>query len=411
MIDVNQPPQTSKRRLAAPAAEHDDPEMHAFAIACACVAWPRTARDIARIRRLAGRGYDAERLRAVALRHGVAALVADGLRAAAEPVPPGIERVVRVRAAAALAQLGETIALREILAGAGVAMLALKGGVLAQRLYGNVTLRESADIDIAVAPGDVAAAWDALGAAGFDRSRPAGALPPHRLARYLRAAKDSLHRRGYGSVVELHWRLSDEAAEPAIPPPGEWREVAVAPGRTLPTLGDARLFAYLCAHGAAHLWARLKWLADVATLLHTAPDGGAAWWAAAARHGDRRAVASAILLAHDVLAVPLPAGFVAPRSWRLRLLVALARRVLRAGGGTRELATTRWRGWAEFAAKLLVAPTPRHARHVIGRLLVSGDDVAAVALPPGLSPLYVVLRAPRLLRRRRARRISANRSR
>jgi len=174
----------------------------------------------------------------------------------------------------------------------------------------------------------------------------------------------------------------------------------------LRTLGDDAVFAYLCVHGAGHLWARLKWLADVATLVRTAPDHGAAWWTAAQARGDVRAVASGLLLAHEFLALPFPPGFAPPRSVRLRVLVALARRVLRAGDGTRELATTRWRGWAEFAARLLVAPDGRGRARVISRLLVSGDDIAEVPLPSLLSPLYVVLRIPLLLRRRRTRRLA-----
>ncbi len=401
---MNQLSVTIKRHVAAGADPAINGNPRAFAIICACSVWPRESVDIARIRRLLAPGHDVGLLRAVAHRHGVAALVADGLRAADVAVPPGIDRIARARAGAALAQLRDTIALDRLLADAGVAMLTLKGVALAQRLHGGVALRESADIDIAVAPDQVDRAWVALAAAGYVRERPAAWLPPPVLRRYLRVTKDSLHRRGAdGTIVELHWRLSDESADAAIPREADWQRQAITPGLTLRTLGDDALFAYLCVHGAAHLWARLKWLADVATLVRAAPDHGSAWWDAARTRGDGRAVASALLLAHEFLAMPLPAGFVPPRSMRLRLLVALARRVLRAGGGARELATTRWRGWAEFAAKLLVAPNGRVRARVIARLLVSGDDIADVPLPPLLVPFYVLLRVPLLLRRRRAR--------
>lgn len=409
---MNQVSVTIKRPVAADPRPANGGDLRPFSIICACSVWPRQSADIIRIRELLTPGHDARLLRAVAHRHGVAALVADGLRAADVAVPSGIDRIARARARAALAQLRETIGLDRLLAEAGVAMLTLKGVGLAQRLHGGVALRESADIDIAVAPDQVDRAWAALAAAGYVRERPVASLPAKVLRRYIRVTKDSLHRRDVdGTIVELHWRLSDATTDATIPPEADWQCQAVLPGVALHTLADDAVFAYLCVHGAAHLWARLKWLADIATLVRTAPDHGAAWWVAAQARGDARAVASGLLLAHEFLALPFPPGFAPPRSVRLRVLVALGSRVLQAGGGTRELATTRWRGWAEFAASLLLAPDGRVRARVIKRLLVSGEDIADVPLPTLLSPLYVVLRVPLLLRRRRARRqnrLSAN---
>jgi hypothetical protein len=56
----------------------------------------------------------------------------------------------------------------------------------------------------------------------------------------------------------------------------QWFELA--PGVAVPTLATDALFAYICGHGAAHLWARLRWRADVAALLAREPDGGDRLW-------------------------------------------------------------------------------------------------------------------------------------
>ncbi|RYD28116.1 MAG: hypothetical protein EOP89_03220, partial [Lysobacteraceae bacterium] len=270
IAEVNQLPVTSKRPVAAGPDPASGADLRPFSIICACSVWPRQAADISRIRQLVALGHDPRLLRAVAHRHGVAALVTDGLRAADVAVPAGIDRIARARARAALAQLRDTISLDRLLAEAGIAMLTLKGVALAHRLHGGVALRESADIDIAVAPEDVERAWAALAAAGYVRERPAALLPHPVLRRYIRVTKDSLHRRGAdGTIVELHWRLSDATTDAAIPPETDWQRQEILPDLVLRTLSDDAVFAYLCVHGAAHLWARLKWLTDVATLVRT----------------------------------------------------------------------------------------------------------------------------------------------
>jgi len=42
----------------------------------------------------------------------------------------------------------------------------------------------------------------------------------------------------------------------------------VAPGIRLPTLARDEQFAYLCVHGASSAWFRLKWISDLAGVLH-----------------------------------------------------------------------------------------------------------------------------------------------
>jgi hypothetical protein len=88
---------------------------------------------------------------------------------------------------------------------------------------------------------------------------------------------------------------------------------------------------------------------------------------------------------------------------RLAVLLWLARRIMRAGEGARELEATPWRGWAEMLAKMLVAAGWRERMAVLRRILLSGEDIASVNLPKGLIWLYPVLRVPLLVRRRSAR--------
>lgn len=376
-----------RREIAAPE----------FLLALACTVRPV---PVERVRRASQAVGDWGLCLRVAKRHGIVGLVVDAMRVADVRVPEPLERAARRRGRAALRQAGEALRLQELLAKAGISALSLKGTSLARHLYGALGIRDSVDIDLAVAPDMVARAWDVLAAAGYVVEIPERRLSGAALRMFLLVAKDSFHRHPAGAIVELHWRLSDDLAEPVLPPPETWRRVEVAPNRTLAMLGDEALFVYLCVHGAAHGWARLKWLADIGAMLASSADGGNAYWRAARCVCADVAAASGLILAHRFLGAKLPSNFATPRSPRSRLLVKLAVGTMTAGGGARDLSTTGYRGWVEFTAKLLVAPTARSVAVTLRRLAISGEDVGRLPLPKGCGWLYPVLRIPMLAHRR-----------
>jgi len=371
--------------------------MQAFALVCACLApGARAVPGAATV--------DPGLLARVAKRHQVSALVAARLEEAGQVVPDALARQAETARRRALRQMGAALDLAETLERSGIPVVLLKGVALSQQAFGSPLLRGAVDIDLLVRPEDVAAAWQVLAREGWRQVTPPTPLDGARLALFCRAAKDSLHRRPQtGQVLELHWRLSDEMAEPLMPPPAALASLALAPGRNVRVLDDAALFLYLCTHGAAHGWARIKWLADVAALLHRSPDGGERLWAHAAGAGGRIAAGSAVVLAQELFGLAPPPGFVRPRGVRIAGVLWLARRIMRAGEGTRELEATPWRGWAEMLAKLLVAAGWRGRLAVLRRLALAGEDIAQVALPKGLIWLYPLLRVPLLLRRRAGR--------
>ncbi|WP_332756468.1 hypothetical protein [Sphingomonas sp. LB2R24] len=101
---------------------------------------------------------------------------------------------------------------------------------------------------------------------------------------------------------------------------------------------------------------------------------------------------------------PPPPSFSPPRSLRLKLLVALSRRTIEAGGGTAELARSRWRGWAEMTGKLLVASSAGDLAGWTMRLLVSASDEDDADRSRFWLVLQPLQRIPKLLKRRRLRR-------
>lgn len=374
------------------------PRITALGVVCACLAPSGGPLPDAS-------AVDPALLARVARRHQVSPRVAAGLAAAGQSVPAPLRRQTEAAHHRALVQLGLVLDLVTALEGAGIRAVPIKGVALSQQLFGSPVMRAAFDIDLLVAPEDVGAAWQVLARVGWQQLTPPEGIEGARLALFRRASKDSQHRHpASGQRLELHWRLSDAMADPRVPAEAALTRIALAPTRAVWALGEETLFLYLCTHGAAHGWARLKWLADVAVLLHDSADGGVRLWNHARGAGGSIAAGSAIVLAGELLGLAPPPGFEPPRGPRMHLLLWLARRTIRDGEGARELEATPWRGWAEMLAMLLVAANGRGRLAVFRRLAWAGEDIAQVPLPRGLMWLYPLLRVPLLIHRRMARR-------
>ena len=386
-------------------AAHRSEISAAFAFVCACadpLAPPKPGD-----RCLCPEGdLDGDAIAAIAHRHQLVPLVVETLRRCNRPIPATL--AARHDPLAPLRSAREAIRLRSLLAAAGIEPLFLKGSTLAVLAYGAIDRRQFSDIDLLVDPADARRAATVLETAGYRIPGGAHEDLSDRVARALPLAKDlEIRHPGNRQIVELHWRMTDTPHERPARDAVQW--VELAPGAAVATLATEALFAYVCSHGAAHLWARLRWLADVAALLAREPDGGDRLWHAAVARRQTRAAASAILLARRFFDTPPPPAFRAPVSLRLMLLVALSRRTIEAGGGTAELARSRWRGWAEMSGKLLVASSASDLRGWIMRLLFSASDEDGTDRPRFWFVLYPLRRIPKLLRRRRARRLNSMR--
>ena len=341
---------------------------------------------------------------AIAHRHQLVPLVVETLRRCNRPIPAAL--AARHDSLAPLRSAREAIRLRTLLMADGIEPLFLKGSTLAVLAYGALDRRQFSDIDLLVDPADARRAATVLETAGYRIPGGAHEDLSERVARALPLAKDlAIRHPGNGQIVELHWRMTDNPHERPVRDHDAVQWVELAPGAAVATLATEALFAYICSHGAAHLWARLRWLADVAALLAREPDGGDRLWHAAVARRQTRAAASAILLAERFFDTAPPPAFRAPVSLRLMLLVALSRRTIEAGGGTTELARSRWRGWAEMTGKLLVASSAGDLGGWIMRLLFSASDQDGTDRSRFWFVLHPLQRIPKLLKRRRLRRL------
>lgn len=185
----------------------------------------------------------------------------------------------------------ESRALLEAFEADGVPLMFVKGLTLGALAYGDAMIKSAVDIDLLIDKSDFAEAAEILQRRGYRSASLHAWHGPHKETSWIRD-NPRVH-------VDLHTRLADH---PRLIPrlevtaPAQW--VEVADGIRLPTLRFEELFAYLCVHGASSLWFRLKWISDVAALLHsrTAADIERLYLRAD-ELGAGRAAAHALLLA------------------------------------------------------------------------------------------------------------------
>ena len=151
---------------------------------------------------------------------------------------------------------------------AGISLLFVKGLTLGALAYPNPPLKMGWDIDLLVAPEDLSQAGRILAECGYRPELPSNLS---KLGSWHRRHKESVWRQD-DLYVELHTQLADNPSLiPTIDVRSCRQDVEVATGITLPTFATDELFAYLCIHGASSAWFRLKWITDLAALIHGLP--------------------------------------------------------------------------------------------------------------------------------------------
>lgn len=168
----------------------------------------------------------------------------------------------------------ELRAVLDALRSAGVAAMPLKGTGLSSRLYGDLSARNSGDIDLLVAPHDWAATDEQVRARGYRNFTTPGALPHDCEYILLRSRHDAEYRHGSTNIaLEVHWRW---VRNPTVLPTDTGALLALLPeqkcdGLTTRVPTPETEFVFLCAHGVRHRFARFMWLNDIRWLLSRHP--------------------------------------------------------------------------------------------------------------------------------------------
>lgn len=271
------------------------------------------------------------RLLLTAVRHGLLAPLAGRLPSDDAELRVRFERLaagVRLRDARLREALEEVL---PALAAAGVVPVALKGPVLADRLYPDPALRAATDLDLLVPEDQLDRSVGALLALGFRRGAPM-------VDAYQRRHHHHLHLlRSAGPDVELHFRPQSGFGARL---PGQDFLARALPYRTargtpLRILAPEDELLTLAVHAAGHVLARGEWVLDLILFLERHP--GLDWEVVrkrAAAYRCRRPLAWALSHLAD-LGAPVPPGrLLVLDPVRLRLSGALARAFPAARGRT-----------------------------------------------------------------------------
>ncbi|HEY1604444.1 MAG TPA: nucleotidyltransferase family protein [Allosphingosinicella sp.] len=373
-----------------------------FALAAACCRWPPSPEREAAVREAAAAIGDWDALLRTARRHRVEGLVHDGLRRA-EVVPPAPVADALAAAAAAIARdnlrfTAEAARLDRLLRDAGVDFLFLKGVTLNMLAYGTLGLKRAIDIDMVVDAARYEAAIAAVEGSGYSCIQPREGASRAEILAWVKKAKHSIWRNG-AVALELHTAFVDSTRMLGGVGLGSPRQAVALPGGiVLPTLASDALFAYLAVHGATHAWARLKWLADIAAFVAHEPEAVESLYRRSVALGGGRSGGQALLLAHDLLALPLPEPLRAElRGDRaIRYLAGVAVDAM-AGAGSRELDELMLGTAAIHLSHLRLKKGLGFKLHEVRRKLRSGEHGAAHGQAKLLARL---LAAPRWLMRR-----------
>lgn len=162
----------------------------------------------------------------------------------------------------------ELINLMELMEQNEIRAIPLKGPLLGMKVYSDVSLRTSKDLDILVDIKDIEKVEKILLHIGYKRIEPNFSLT---LKQRELIIKKYHHFEYYNSKldihIELHWRYDSDCFVFDFEELWKQRGEITISGHAITTLSPEDNFVYLVFHGAKHGWFRLKWLCDVYELI------------------------------------------------------------------------------------------------------------------------------------------------
>jgi hypothetical protein len=168
-----------------------------------------------------------------------------------------------------MTMMAELLKIMKLLEENGIPALAIKGPVLSQMIYGDVTQRQYADLDILVSENDLYTTTKLLLEHEYQYDHPIQFTKNKAL---LRATKDiTLSKSSSGIELEMHWRLFSgrlfkksniNLFRDSV------HEISLNQQK-ISTLDDNVLVLYLLLHGSKHMWERLEWIVDIDRLVRS----------------------------------------------------------------------------------------------------------------------------------------------
>lgn len=295
-----------------------------------------------------------------------------------------------------------------ILEEAGIPALPFKGPTLAMQTYGNLALRQYADLDILVQPKHFDEAVKVLSKKEFEPTAKINWLKRNIL--FFNNKKDIVLV-GQDKIVrvELHWKLSGAHFAMPVEINDLWNrlEKLNLGGTKLNALPFKDLFVFLCLHGSRHAWERLAWLSDLHELiLITESSGKEIDWVEIQQHaknlGCEKVVELGLFLVYKFfnLTTNYPDFGQIQNNPTYEKIAGQVKRKLFA----KEIKSSEISDWYLYHLSLKERKADRfklHLRYIFWYLKIifrpNSMDKSVFHLPDILYPLYYILRPARLL--------------
>lgn len=354
----------------------------------------------------AGSTLDWTRLFALAQRHALVPLLFYQLnRVAADVVPPVQLKQLRDRsqsnAALNVLLAGEMVRLLELFEANQIPAVPYKGPAIGVGIYGNLALRQFADLDILVPDTDVWKATELLIAEGY---KAHFTIPPRKQSSFIRLGYVRLfNHKTEPTTVELHWRLAPRFFGAPFDTSTLWQRARrlELQGTKVRVPAPEDLILMLCIHGAKDCWEKFEWVCGLAELIRAEPEVD---WQRVLRQARTirclKIVSFGLRLAHELLDAPVPVEVleqITPREQLESLVHQIVSRFFSedAKMGS-SLSLTR-----RIKFHLAMKDSLRERFRYCARLALTTTPVdwEMVQLPEAVSFLYFPLRAVRLLKK------------
>ena len=166
----------------------------------------------------------------------------------------------------------ELIRIMKFLKENGIEALAFKGPALSQVTYGDITLRQYADLDILVHRKDFSVMTKEMLNKGYEPSFPIETFTGDKVM-FEMNNDCPFYDRKRGLAVEIHWDFFRKLALPTKKffPWNNTQTISIN-GYPVKTLSHETHLLYHSLHGSKHVWERLEWIVDIDRLIRAVPD-------------------------------------------------------------------------------------------------------------------------------------------
>ncbi|MFJ7934426.1 nucleotidyltransferase family protein [Sporosarcina sp. NPDC096371] len=178
----------------------------------------------------------------------------------------------------------------------GIRSIFLKGPVIADAIFGDISLRTSKDLDVLIPKSDVEKTEELLLSCGYEKE---GDHATFKMEMW-RSHHVSYYHTQKRIQIEIHWRFyTPPAKEPSFDELWIRKRLSTLTSSAVYFLGEEDLFLYLVGHGAKHGWFRLRWLADIDQIIRNESYPVLV-------KNERHLVGQALILASQLLKTKIP---------------------------------------------------------------------------------------------------------